>query len=208
MNGLWVFGVVVLSASVALASGPGARRDRPLDASLVSSRGEVVRLKTQFGLPTVLFYEDRHSTALNQQTKDELFARGKRDGLLQAAKVVAVANLEGYDWFPARDFALAGVRDAELKAGVPVLVDWRGALRAPPWSLPAKTSSVLLLDSVGRVTFERSGRLTDADRAALFEALRELIEATPSRAEGARTATPGSDVTAIDGVPEHPSAAR
>jgi len=204
MNRSWVQGVVALSASVALASGPGARRDQPLDASLVSSRGEAVQLKAHFGLPTVLFYEDRQSTALNQQTKDELFARGKRDGLLQAAKVVAVANLEGYDWFPARDFALAGVRDAEVKAGVPVLVDWRGVLTAPPWGLPARTSSVLLLDPVGRVTFERSGRLTDADRAALFAALRELIDSAPKRAEGAAPTTPSGDVAA----PAHPAAAR
>lgn len=194
MNRRWFQGVVVLSASVAAwASGPGARRDQPLDASLVSSRGEAVQLKAQLGLPTVLFYEDRHSTDLNRQTKDELFARGKRDGLLQAARVVAVANLQGYDWFPARDFALAGVREAEVKAGVPVLVDWAGALSAPPWALPARTSSVLLLDSAGRVAFERSGRLTDADRAALFVALRELIDAARS--------TP-------DAVPADSSAAR
>src|SRR4051794_13203151 len=114
MKHSWIQGVMALSASVAFASEPrpGPRREQPLDASLASAQGQTVRLGSQLGMPTVLFYEDRYSTALNQQTKDELFARGKREGLLQAAKVLAIANLEGLDWFPARDFALAAVRDA------------------------------------------------------------------------------------------------
>lgn len=172
MNYLWLHGVLVLTVSGALAT--------TRDAALVSSRGKAVQLKTLFGLPTVLFYEDRHSTALNQQTKDELFERGQREGLLQAVKVIAVADLEGYNWFPARDFALSAVRDAEVKAGVPVLVDWSGMLRSPPWSLAGKTSTVLLLDAKGRVVFARSGQLTETDRAELFQTLRELIAQAPS----------------------------
>jgi hypothetical protein len=169
--------VVMLVAGVAVAAGEGARRDRPLDATLVSSHGKQVSLSAQRGLPTVVFYEDRHSTALNQALKDELFARGQREGLLDAARVVAVANLEGYNWFPARDFALAAVREAEVKAGIPVLVDWSGTLAAPPWSLPPRTSSVLVLTAEGRVAFERSGRLSADDRSDLFAALARLIEA-------------------------------
>ncbi len=190
MKQSWIHGVVALSASMVFAAEPGGRRSELLDAFLVSSSGAATRLLTQFGMPTVLFYEDRYSTLLNQRTKEELFARGKRDGLLRAARVVAVANLEGYDWFPARNFALAAVRDAEKKAGVPVLVDWSGALSAPPWNLPAKTSSVLLFDAAGRVVFERSGQLSEHDQAALFQNLRDLIDATPMHQEVTSPATP------------------
>lgn len=170
MKAMWVSLLMEL-----LAAGSGARRDEPMDAALTASGGGPTRLSEQLGLPTVLFYEDRGSAALNQETKDELFARGKERGLLTAARVVAVANLQGYNWFPARDLALAGVRDAEKTAGIPILVDWSGTLSAPPWSLPSRTSSILVLDPSGRVVFERSGRLSKADRAELFEVLGRLI---------------------------------
>lgn len=179
MNHGWLSGVVMLTVCGAWASARLGQRVPPRDAALASSRGKTVQLKTLFGLPTVLFYEDRHSTALNQPTKDALFMHGQREGLLRAVKVVAVADLEGYNWFPARDFALAAVRDAEAKAGVPILVDWRGVLRAPPWSLPAETSTVLLLDAQGGVVFARSGSLNETDQADLFNTLRAMLAVKP-----------------------------
>lgn len=184
MASMWVQGVVILAAA------HGLGRAQPLDAVLSSSTGKAARVSEHRGLPTVVFYEDRDSTALNQATKDELFARGKQKGLLKQARVVAVANLKSYDWFPARNFALAAVRDAEKAAGIPILVDWSGTLSAPPWNLPAKTSSVLVLDASGRVVFERSGRLSKADRAELFAALERLIVSGANEVQAPRSVEP------------------
>lgn len=184
MSAVWLQVVVVVLAG----AGDRARHDEPLDAALTSSGGGAVRLSEQLGLPTVLFYEDRHSAAINQETKDELLARGRERGLLKVAKVVAVANLKDYDWFPAREFALAGVRDAEKTAGIPILVDWSGTLSAAPWSLPSRTSSILVLDPSGRVVFERSGRLSKADRAELFEVLGRLIVSASGAERAPRSA--------------------
>ncbi len=149
----------------------------PVDAQVSDSSGEAVRLSRFRGKPAILFYEDKDSTGLNQPLKDELFVRGKAQGLLGAASVVAVANLQAFNWFPARNFARAGVRDAEKKAGVPVLIDWEGALTRPPLALPAKSSTVLVLSPQGEVLFSHSGQLTPAQREEVFSLLKRLISA-------------------------------
>ncbi len=146
-----------------------------LDARVETSNGNPVALEVLKGKPLLLFYEDRDSTGLNQALKDELFKRGKAAGLLDAVKVVAVADLEGFNWFPARDFALAGVRDAERKAGIPVYVDWSGRLRAAPWKLKEGTSNVVLLDAGGAEQLRFSGALDEKQRAQLFDAIAALV---------------------------------
>lgn len=150
-----------------------------LDARVVTSRGQAVSLEARWGKPTVLFYEDRHSTALNQALKDELFARGKREGLLDAVTVLAVANLQGFDWFPARDFALKAVRDAEAKAGISVYADWQGALTKAPWRLSATTSNVVVLDAKGRLVLQAQGALDAQARERVLAALSTQVTSVP-----------------------------
>lgn len=146
-----------------------AARGVPLDFQLDTSRGDKVVMAAYRGKPTVLFYEDREGTTLNRALKAELFKRGREAGLLKAVNVVAVANLRGYDWFPAKNFAIDGVKKAEAKAGIPVLIDWTGALSAQPWDLPKSGSSVLLLDAKGQVIVEKSGAFSHAQIDAFFE---------------------------------------
>ena len=168
-----MYGVMVMALAATADQGV------PMDASVVTSSGAPASLAAQWGRPAVLFYEDRHSTKLNQALKDELFKRGADAGLLDKVAVVAVANLEGLDWFPARGFALAAVRDSEKEAGVPVFVDWTGVLAKAPWRLPAKTSSVVVLDAAGKVTWQASGALKPAERAAVFAELLRLLSRGP-----------------------------
>ena len=145
------------------------------DVRLESSSGDAVSLAKLKGKPTLVFYEERDSTALNQTFKDELFRRGKEENLLDAVNVVAVADLQGYDWFPARNFARAGVRDAEKKAGIPVYVDWSGAMKSKPWSMKEKTSNVVLLDAGGAEVMRLSGKLDASARARLFDGITALL---------------------------------
>jgi len=165
MNGLMVV-AMLLTAEHGVA----------LDAQVVTSSGERARLATQWGRPTVLFYEDRFSTKLNEPLKTSLFKRGVELGVIGRVSVVAVANLQGLDWFPARGFALKAVRDAEKEAGIPVYVDWSGVLARPPWGLPAKTASVLVLDAAGQVRWQASGALDAAQREEVFAELLQLLQ--------------------------------
>ncbi len=161
---------ILLSMAVGAAAGL-------LDARLESSKGAPVTLAPLKGKPVLVFYEDRDSTGLNQALKDELFKRGKERGLLDAVHVVAVADLQGFNWFPARDFALSGVRDAEQKAGIPVYIDWAGSMRASPWRLKAQTSNVVLLDAHGEERQRWEGPLNAAQREALFAEVSALVAA-------------------------------
>jgi hypothetical protein len=151
------------------------QRASPLDATLRSSDGEQAPLSKWRGKPVILFYEDKDSTRLNLALKDELFAQGREHGLLDSAWVVAVANLEKFNFFPARQIALSYVRDEEKRAGVPILVDLEGTLGASPWALPKKTSTVMLLDASGAIVYSYSGRLEQAERQTFFTALSRLI---------------------------------
>jgi len=170
----WLAGAltVTLATSGAYALGP---ESSPLEATLQSADGEQTPLSKWRGKPVILFYEDKDSTQLNGVLKEELFARGKQHGLLEAAWVVAVANLEKFNFFPARQIALSHVRDEEKKVGVPILVDLEGTLGGPPWALPKKTSTVMLLDATGSVVYRYSGRLEEAERQTFFSALSSLL---------------------------------
>lgn len=158
-------------AALLLAPGVAGAEEAPLDATVETSWGSRVRLSALWGKPTVLFYEDRDSGPTNQHVKDALFARGKTKGLLEAAAVIAVGNVAAYDWFPARDFVLAAVRDVERQVKVPVYLDFKGALSAPPWRLPATGSTVLVLSPGGGIVWRATGKLSAEEVAQLFAAL-------------------------------------
>jgi hypothetical protein len=188
----WIAGALTVSLAAGSAYGSEPAYG-PLDATLRTSAGQEVRLSKWRGKPVILFYEDKDSTTLNLSLKEALFSRGKEKGLLDSAWVVAVANLEKFDFFPARQIALSYVRDEEKKVGVPILVDLDGALGDAPWDLPKKTSNVLLLDATGAVIFRHSGKMKPEEQEAFFAALSRLIgvdlstpAAPPAPAPGGR----------------------
>jgi len=165
---LWV----LVAVATADARVPGAER---VEAQLRTSANEPVSLSRWRGQPTVLFYEDRGSTEQNAALKRELLARGRARGLVGRAHVLGVANLHGFDFFPANLLALSAVRDAERREQVPVLVDWNLTLSAPPWNLPPAASSVVLLDADGSLVRSWSGPLGRRDIEEFFAALFSLL---------------------------------
>jgi hypothetical protein len=163
--------------AVTLVTG-GARAQQPsgaMDATLKRSDGKAVRLSHWRGKPVILFYEDKESVRLNAPLKERLFELAGAHGLMDSAWVVAVANLEKFNFFPARQIALSYVQDEEKKAGVPILVDLEGTLGAAPWKLPTKTSNVLLLDAEGNVLYRHSGRMTDKEVEVFLTLLAQLF---------------------------------
>lgn len=178
--------ILALALGLSLPAGavPGGTRpaapldvpcEPPRDALLRGSDGDRVQLSRWRGRPVILFYEDRHSLKVNQPLKDALFTRGRSAGVLRAAAVLAVANLKSFNFFPARGIALSYVRDAERKAGIPILVDLEGTLTKRGWDLPGKTSSVLVLDPRGAEVFRASGPLTPPETQRFFAVLGNLL---------------------------------
>lgn len=137
--------------------------------------GRPVPLVETTGKPVVIFYEDRWSTGVNQHLKDELYARGRDSGRLDRVGIVAVANIRQYDFFPARGIATAFIRAVETRVGVPILLDVKGRLSAPPLALPPEGASVVLLDATCRERFRHTGPLDAAARERFFSVLESAL---------------------------------
>lgn len=159
-----------------LASTPAAppATGAPLDAQVWTAEGRKVQLRSFWGKPTVIIYESRGATELNRPLKDALWRRGNDPAARDAAQVLGVAALPELDWFPARALAEHAVRERQAKVGIPVLIDWKGALTGGEWQLRADTSSVVVLDGQGRVAFRAVGALDGAQVQRLFGLLETL----------------------------------
>jgi hypothetical protein len=144
------------------------------DAMLWSTDGTPAALALG-GTPAVLFYEDRGSHDWNQPLKDAMFQRGREQGLLGRVRVVAVANVAMFDFFPAREIAMRYLRRLEGQVGVPILLDLRGVLAREPWNLPSDGAAVVIFDRRGEPVLERRGRLSPADVDATIAALARLV---------------------------------
>ncbi len=167
VNSKWIAAAAGLAGAAAWAE--------PLDARVSNTAGKSVWLAKLWGKPTVVFYEDKDSTAQNQALKDELYRQGKEKGLLEAASVIAIANVQGFDWFPARNFVVSSVKDTEKTTGIPVYLDWNGTLSKKPWSLSATGSTVMVFDSRGAKLFSHTGALSRDDIQAVFGLLASLV---------------------------------
>jgi len=152
-----------------------AQSDSGCHTMLERTDGSRAPLVAEDGKPAVVFYEDRWSTAVNQQLKDELYSRGRTSGRLDRLHVVAVANIQHYNFFPARSIATAFIRAAETRAGIPILLDVDGMLSAPPWNLPRDGASVLVLDATGQEVFRHTGALDPEARERFFALLERLL---------------------------------
>lgn len=172
---------VLLAAVLFSTVAAAAERGRFLDANLTNSKGAATRLSRYWGKPVILFYEDAESVKVNQAAKDELKRLSEKYHLRDVVDLVAVANLEGLNWEPARVFALAAVRAEEAKAKVPVLVDLTGELRKAPWNLSARASTLVIISPRGELLYEASGKIEGERLTALLLILRDLLELSVGR---------------------------
>jgi hypothetical protein len=171
----WRVRAVKASWIVLLLGLSGPVLAQPLDATVETTRGGAVKLSSLWGKPVVVFYEDKDGTGQNQSLKDELEAQGRARGLTRSVRVVAVASVEGYDWFPAKNFVVSAVKDAESQSGIPVYLDWQGALKRKPWGLTGRGSTVLVLDGAGTLFFSRNGALTREEISQVVTLLVRLV---------------------------------
>ena len=168
--------LVLIACALARAEPPALTA-----VALTGTDGRPVALERYRGRPAVVFYEDRASTTTNQAVKDAVFARARRDHLLDAASVIAVANIAAYNFFPARNIATAFIRRAEAAAGIPILLDVDGTLMTPPWNLPGDASTILLLDRDGRIVWRHSGMLPPDQTEQMLDRLAELAKGSAAQ---------------------------
>jgi hypothetical protein len=164
--------IALLAPMVASAAELGQR----LDAEITTSSGKKTHLKQFYGKPVLLFYEDPDSVKVNQPAKEELARLSLKWNLKEKVDVVAVANLQGWNWQPAIFFALIAVRGEEKKAQIPVLVDFAGTMQNAPWNLSAHKSTILVLAPDGEVLFQSMGKLDPKKFDELTATLEQVLK--------------------------------
>lgn len=133
---------------------------------LEAIRGGTKRLSAWRGEVLVVFYEPREKLETNAELKRALSADTTRD-----ARVVAVGDVASFDFAPARTIARTAIRALARDNDLEILLDWRGQLAAPPFSLMRGESNVLVLDRRGRIAHRHTGVMTPRERERFFEAL-------------------------------------
>jgi len=133
-------------------------------------------LRSVNGKPTLVIYEAKEASTQNEALKRELSTLAKGDAYRDKVALVPVADLRGYDFWPAKGFVRDAIRDESKKAGTTIYCDWDGGAARALGAATGK-SSVVLLSRTGRVLFSAEGALDEAKRKLLIETLRAEVAA-------------------------------
>lgn len=132
-------------------------------------------VRAHLGMPIVLVYEDKDSSRMNQPFKNELARLLSSDERFRrGVAVFPVADVDGYDYWPARGFVKKAIREESLKQGTTIYCDWSGRVRTAV-GLQKGTSNIVLFGKDGAVRFFHAGALSEGQRAQLLELLRSEV---------------------------------
>lgn len=152
-----------------------------LEIELESTAGGRRRLSSLRGRVAVLFWEDRERHRANAALKEELAALARDPALAGQLAIVPVGDLKAYDFTPARGVVRGAIATIARAIGVEILLDWQGALAAPPFSLTPGVPNVLVLDREGRPILRASGELAPASQRALLAQVQGALAAKGAR---------------------------
>ena len=133
--------------------------------------------KKPFSLPngriTLVFYEDKDAGSQNEHTRRVVGEFDNPPANRERLSVVAIGDLEKWNWFPAHDYAIKEMSKIEAKENLTLFCDWTGEVRRA-WRLTPGKSGILLLDGAGVVRFLAEGPLSRVqldDLTVQFKAL-------------------------------------
>ena len=151
-------------------------------AALLIAQGVVtlpVRVEDQDGnvkaipgpKPVLVIYEDQEGGKENLHAKDVIGRLNTPPANRAFVDVLPVADLEKWNWWPARKHALAEIQKTARDKRTTIFIDWSGAGRRA-WGLAKKRSALVLVGTDGRVLFSSEGELPPARLEALVALLR------------------------------------
>jgi hypothetical protein len=124
-------------------------------------------------LPILVIYEDRDAGQQNPRARQAVGRLSDRVENQSRFLVMAVADLEKWNWWPARHYALADLRAIARRENTPLYCDWKGAVRRA-WGLSRGQSGFILVDTAGKVRFAGEGPLSEGQIAELVAELGRL----------------------------------
>jgi hypothetical protein len=124
-------------------------------------------------LPCLIQYEDKEAQQQNARAREELGRINRKPGNHAKYEFVAVADVEKWDWWPAKKHVLADLRAIAARNNTPLYADWKGALRKA-WGFRRGQSVIVLVGRDGKALFVGEGTLSEAQLAALVGELRRV----------------------------------
>lgn len=144
-----------------------------LDARLLNLGDQVVSLRALMGAGrvVVLLHQDRHSSEQNAAFKDALGRLAVR--YADRLQLVALADVGGYDFWPAKGYVKDALRPLSAEGGVMVLCDWKSSVRKAYALLP-KQSAVFVV-AHGELRHLVRGTLQTGEAEALLSSIEQLV---------------------------------
>ncbi len=147
----------------------------PVDATLDSMRGGQRSLAAERGRRViVVFYEDRPHLEDNDVFKGELRRFFTDNHLDDRAVIYGVANLGDVGMVP-ESLVRGMIRPLLDRWGVDILLDWRGMMRAAPFSFQTDASNVAIIDRDGRIVWRHIGVIDAEQRRDFYRTLRRAL---------------------------------
>jgi predicted transcriptional regulator len=162
---------VPLTAHAELPTAPAPAMptaDVLLQASLVDLADKPVSLRGLTGKVVVVVHQDRHSSEQNPALKERLSALLLRHP--QQLQIVALADVGGYDFWPAKGFVKDALKSLDSGGGALVVCDWKGAVRKA-YKLKQKHSTVFVLSKTLTLVRMTQGQLSTAESDQVVQAI-------------------------------------
>ena len=167
-----VGGLVILFASDARAL--PLLGEPPPDVELEDAWDRRVAMAKLGAKPVLVVYEDEASAKQNKELKADLAELAKGGQYKKRVALLAVADLDGYDYWPVKGFVKDAIRDESRKQQLSILCDWNGKFRKA-LGLVKGSSNVVLYGKDGKVLFSHAGPLSRVQRATLISSLQSQV---------------------------------
>lgn len=177
-TGLGMSGLLLISGSAAATPQPG---DFLPDVTVEGTDGSRRTLPDRH-IATVVIYEDSDAGKQNLRAAALIDATTDLPENKATIEALAVADLEKWNFWPARKFAVAEVKKVAAKENATLYIDLKADLRRA-WSLTKKKSGIVLVDTEGRVRFAGEGPLSSGQLEELKQAMSAVGARLPSQVE-------------------------
>ena len=173
--GAWLALTLMVAVAPVTRAQDAPQQARPVvDATLDSMRGGQRSLRDERGRVVVLFYEDRAFVEVNDAFKGELTRFVTDNRLGDRVRTYGVANLRDVGSVP-ETLVRSMIQPLVERWGSDILLDWRGAMRDPPFSFQTSAANTAIIDRDGHIVWRHVGPIDDATRRDFYRALRASL---------------------------------